>query len=125
MSDAVVVLPLTEVSPYSGPHALPGISFRPLRAALGVTAWGMNVLDLEPGCELYPEHDHIEDGQEEVYLVLEGAVMLRTGGRDYALEAGTACRVAPEVRRKLVTGAVGARVLAIGAAPGKAFVPTM
>lgn len=37
---------LDEVEPYTGPHALEGIRFRPLGRAIGVTAWGMNVLAL-------------------------------------------------------------------------------
>ena len=85
----------------------------------------MNVLELDPGCEGYPEHDHTADDQEEVYLVLEGAVVLVTPDGERALRAGDLARVAPEVRRKLVTREVGARLLAIGATPGAAFTPTM
>ncbi len=121
----VVVRSIEDVEPYRGEHAIPGIRFRAVRAALGVSAWGMNVLELDPGCEGYPEHDHTADGQEEVYLVLEGAVVLVTLDGERALRAGDLARVAPEVRRKLVTREVGARLLAIGATPGAAFTPTM
>lgn len=98
---------------------------RPARSALGVTAWGMNVIELDPHTEGYPEHDHLQDGQEEVYVVLDGEVTLRTPDASRTLRAGDLCRVPPEVRRKLVTGASGARVLALGGTPGKAFTPTM
>jgi hypothetical protein len=49
---------IEEIAAYSGPDAVPGIRFRPAARALGVTAWGMNVLEVDPGCARYPEHDH-------------------------------------------------------------------
>ncbi|MFO0615704.1 MAG: cupin domain-containing protein [Polyangiaceae bacterium] len=114
-----------DIPAYVGPNAIPGIRFRAARAALGVTAWGMNVLELDPGTDGYPEHDHVGDGQEEVYIVLDGSVILRTGEEEVALRQGDMARVPPEVRRKLVTRESSAVVLAIGATPGKAFTPTM
>ena len=71
------------------------------------------------------EHDHDRDGQEEVYVVLEGSVVLVIDGAERVLVAGDMARVAPEVRRKLVTRAEGARILALGGTPGAAFVPTL
>ena len=41
---------------------------------LGVTSWGMNIERLPAGWADYPLHDHVGDGQEEVYVVLEGSV---------------------------------------------------
>ena len=40
--------------------------FKPIRPALGVTAFGINQIQLPPGGESF-EHDHAGDGQEEVY----------------------------------------------------------
>lgn len=125
MSNPILVTTLDAVSPYSGPHAIPGIAFRPLRSALGVSAWGMNVLDLAPHAQGYPEHDHAADGQEEVYLVLEGEVVLRVGDAEHVLGVGGCARVEPGVRRKLVTRDHAARVLAIGGTPGQVFTPTL
>lgn len=125
MSSSVHVVAIDAIEPYTGPHAIPGIRFRAARDALGVAAWGMNVLDLDPGCTGHPEHDHAGDGQEEVYVVLSGAVSLITADRTYDLRAGDMCRVAPTVRRKLVTGDTSARVLALGGTPGAAFSPTL
>lgn len=112
---------IEDIQPYQGPHAIPGIRFRALREALGVTAWGMNVLELDPGCEGYPEHDHVHDGQEEVYLVLDGSLVLCALDTETVLTRGDVVRVPPGVKRKLVTRASGATLLAIGATPGKAF----
>src|SRR5436309_4800455 len=47
-------------------------AFKRARASLGVTAFGMQVLDFPPNADRYPEHDHAEDGQEEVYVTLSG-----------------------------------------------------
>lgn len=42
-----------------------------VRAELGITAFGVQVVDLPPNSgELAPEHDHNHDGQEELYLRL-------------------------------------------------------
>ncbi len=116
---------MSEIPAYDGPHAIPGIRFRAARAALGVTAWGMNVLELDPNNSGHPEHDHAGDGQEEVYVVLDGSVVLVVDGVERVLVAGDLARVAPEARRKLVTRADGVRILALGGTPGVAFVPTL
>jgi mannose-6-phosphate isomerase-like protein (cupin superfamily) len=83
----------------------------------------MNVLEIDPGCDRYPEHDHLKDGQEEVYVVLRGSATLHSGGRDYPLEAGAMICVPPSERRKINPGPQGVTVLALGATPGKAYEP--
>lgn len=119
--DDVTVRSIEEIDVYSGPHAIPGIRFRPARAALGVSAWGMNVLEMDPGCDGYPEHDHEQDGQEEVYLVLRGSVVLQVGGEERKLSAGDFARVGPGAKRKLVTRDDGVVLLALGGKPGEAY----
>lgn len=125
MTEPVRTLSIAQIPPYEGPHAIPGIRFRHAREALGVTAWGMNVLELDAHTDGYPEHDHTADGQEEVYLVLEGSVDLVLGEERRTLGQGDFARVAPEQKRKLVTGDSAATVLALGATPGQAFTPRM
>jgi mannose-6-phosphate isomerase-like protein (cupin superfamily) len=121
----ITTLHLASIAAYSGPHEIPGIRFRPARAALGVSAWGMNVLELDAGCEAYPEHEHSKDGQEEVYFVVRGGGELVAGEQRVALTEGTFVRVAPSVTRKILPGAEGIVVLAIGGTPGKPFEPTI
>ena len=84
---------------------------------LGVTAWRMNVLKLPPSWPDYPEHDHTEDGQEEVYVVLEGSVLLEAEGETWQLEPGVLARVGPEQKRRLLPGESGVTLLAIGGTP--------
>ncbi len=119
----VMVKRIDEIQAYAGPAAIPGIRFRPAARTLGVTAWGMNVLELDPGATRYPEHDHAKDGQEEVYVVLRGSAVLHAAGSEFALEPGMLARVGPGERRKLVPGPEGVVVLAIGATPGKPYQP--
>ena len=99
-----------------------GGGFCRARAGLGVSSFGMQVENFPPHFEHYPEHDHNDDGQEEVYTVLSGSATLHAGGQDHQLEPGVFVRVAPGVTRKITTGDEGARMLAIGGTPGQAYV---
>ncbi len=96
---------------------------RRARSGLGVRSFGMQVEEFPPNASQYPEHDHAEDGMEEVYTALEGQAILQVGGEEHVLEPGTFARVGPRETRKLITRDEGARVLAIGAVPGIAYVP--
>lgn len=122
MSD-VTVKRLEEIEPYSGPKAIAGMRIRPAGRTLGVSAWGMNVIEIDAGCERYPEHDHLKDGQEEVYVLLRGSATVHAADKQWALRPGALVRVGPTTRRKFVPGPEGATLLAIGATPGKAYEP--
>ena len=102
-------------------EAIFGGGFRRVRAGLGVSSFGLSVMDFPPGFTQYPEHDHGPDGQEEVYTVLAGSATLTVAGTDHELEPGVFARVGPQEARKLSTGDEGARVLAIGASPGRLY----
>jgi uncharacterized cupin superfamily protein len=90
---------------------------------LGVTAWGMNVLKLPPSWPDYPNHDHAEDGQEEVYVVLEGSGRLAADGQTWDLVPGTMARVGAGQQLTITPGPGGATILALGGTPGKAYEP--
>jgi uncharacterized cupin superfamily protein len=106
---------------YQGPGAIEGIKFRTAGRELGVSAWGMNVLEIAAGVTGYPQHDHAKDGQEEVYAVLEGGGILEVAGTRTPLAAGTLVRVGPGETRKIIPGEGGIVVLAIGGTPGQAY----
>ena len=91
------------------------------RSGLGVSSFGMQLLRLPPQADRYPEHDHARDGQEEVYLVLDGAATLTVGGEEHELAPGVFARVGPSETRKLITGDAAAQVLALGGVPGRPF----
>ena len=98
-----------------------GGAMKLVRHGLGVESFGIQVFDMPPNADRYPEHDHSHDGQEEVYTVLEGAGTLTVGGTDYEMRPGTWARVGPRETRKWSTGPEGARVLALGAVAGKVY----
>ena len=100
-----------------------GGQFLYARKGLGVTAFGLNVERLPAGWDGYPEHDHAEDGQEEVYVVIEGSATLEVAGESHDLGPGTMARVGPEETRKIVPGDDGVTLIAIGATPGRAYEP--
>jgi hypothetical protein len=114
---------------------LDGIKMHRVAAELGVSAFGISIVDLEPGADQYPEHDHAEDGiggrmfakrpqqlgQEEVYVALRGSGALEADGEVYPIDADHIVRVGSSVVRKITPGPDGLRLLAIGATPGEAY----
>ena len=89
--------------------------FQRVRQELGVTAFGMNLVVLQPGQR---GRVHRHRAQEEVFLVLRGTLtLLLEGGEERELATHGLARVAPAVRRQLVNrGDEPVAVLALGAA---------
>lgn len=112
-----------------------GIKFHRVAAGLGVSSFGISIIDLAPGASEYPEHDHSAEGmggqmfakrpqqlgQEEVYAALRGSGILETDDEQYPIDADHIARVGPEVKRKIIPGPDGLRLLVIGATPGEAY----
>lgn len=96
-------------------------SFKRVRAALGASAFGMQIIDFPPNADRYPEHDHAGDGQEEVYVTLAGGAVMTVAGDEVALGTDTVIRVGPGVMRKIAAGPEGVRILVVGGVPGKAY----
>ena len=96
-------------------------AFKLARAELGVEAIGLQVLDLPPNLEQFPEHDHGEDGQQEVYVPLSGSGEIEIEGERHPLHPGTMVMVGPGVSRRFFTGDETLRLLAIGGVQGKAY----
>jgi uncharacterized cupin superfamily protein len=89
-----------------------GERFVTLRKQLGVEAFGLNQLTLQPG-QRGRIHRHGE--QEEVYLVLEGELTVAIEAEDQTLGPGELIRVGPELRRQLINrSAAPVVLLAIG-----------
>jgi uncharacterized cupin superfamily protein len=91
-----------------------GERFQRLRSQLGVESFGMNLIVLAPR-ERGRIHAH--EHQEEVYLVLEGELMLFVDGVAHVLGPDRVVRVGPGVRRQLVNaGPARLVLLALGGA---------
>jgi mannose-6-phosphate isomerase-like protein (cupin superfamily) len=104
-------------------EAVMGGAFKRARAELGVESFGIQVLDMPAGTDRYPEHDHAEDGQEEVYITLSGSGDIEIEGERHPIDAETIVRVGPGVTRKIWPGDDGMRVVALGGVGGKAYDP--
>ena len=76
-----------------------GPGMRKVRRALGVTAFGVNVIVLPPGYETDP---HFHDEQEELYFVHSGEVEITFGdGSTHRLEPGGLAKVDASTVRRL------------------------
>lgn len=114
---------------------LDGIKMHQVAKGLGVSAFGISIVEMDPGASEYPEHDHSPEGiggqmfakrpqqlgQEEVYVALRGSGTLEADGETYPLDPDHIARVGPGVARKIVPGPDGLRLLALGATPGQAY----
>jgi mannose-6-phosphate isomerase-like protein (cupin superfamily) len=98
-----------------------GGGFVKVRAELGVTAFGMQVIQLPPDFADYPEHDHAETAQEEVFAVLSGSGWMDVEGERVELDPETLVRVGAETKRKVYAGPQGLRMLVTGGCPGEAY----
>src|ERR1700736_2779291 len=98
-----------------------GGGFVKARAELGVSAFGMQVIQMPPDYAEYPEHDHADSGQEEVFLALKGSGWMDVEGERVDLDPATFVRVGAGAKRKIHAGPEGIRVLAIGGSPGAIY----
>lgn len=76
-------------------------TWRLARKALGTSAFGFNLVEIEPGGEI-PEHTEAESGQVELYAILEGEAVLRIEGEDHPAPAGTFASIEPPASRTIL-----------------------
>ena len=96
-------------------------TFKRARAELGVEAFGLQVIDMPPNIDQYPEHDHAGDGQEEVYMAISGSGEIEIDGERHRIDPETMVRVGPGVKRKVFTGEDPLRMVVVGGVPGKPY----
>jgi hypothetical protein len=98
---------------------VPGADLRwhPLQHHFRLSAFGANVFVAESaGDQLIAEHDEIASGQEELYVVLRGAVRFLLDGEEFTSQALSVVAVTdPSVRRAARAAERGATLLALGA----------
>lgn len=76
-------------------------TWRLARKSLGTSAFGFNLVEIEPGGEI-PEHTEAESGQIELYVILEGDAVLRIEGEDHPAPAGTFASIEPPASRTIL-----------------------
>ena len=102
--------------------------YRPIRRALGVSAFGINAYTGEnAGDEVIEDHDEQGDGSghhEELYVVMTGRAAFELDGETVDAPAGTLVFVRPEQRRAATAVAEDTTILVIGGKPGAAGPPS-
>src|SRR2546430_1047194 len=68
-----------EIEPYRG-------TLRRIRRHLGITAFGVNLHEMPPHADEYPEHSETETNQEELYICLEGGGTITVDGEEIELK---------------------------------------
>lgn len=87
-----------------------------LREALDCESLGVSLVELEPDAKGKP-HDHEADGQEEVYLVVDGELDVDLDDETVTLGPGEAVRLSPDQHRQLINrGEERVRAVLAGAA---------
>lgn len=96
---------------------------RLVREGMGISAFGVQIMDLPPDYET-KSHDESETGQQELYVGMRGAgAVVIAGGERLALDPEHLVRVDAGVDRVLSSGPEGLRVICIGGLPGGAYEP--
>ena len=75
-----------------------GYGFRKVRRALGVEAFGVNVIVMPPR---YDGFHHYHDEQDELYFVHAGAARVEVDGEDRLLEPGGMVHVTSTTPRRI------------------------
>lgn len=98
---------------------------RPVRHHFGITAFGVNAwTGHAAGDRLIPEHEEEdENSPEELYAVVRGHATFELDGERHDAPAGTLVFVRPGVKRTAFAEQPETSILALGATPGRAYVP--
>jgi mannose-6-phosphate isomerase-like protein (cupin superfamily) len=89
-----------------------------LRRHLGISAFGINVVEADAGSPLINPHTEVLFGQEEVYLVLDGRVRFHCDGEEVEAGPGELLYLPPEVVRGAVALETPTAMLMLGGQPG-------
>lgn len=112
----ITVKKIDELEQYAGPFQK-GQQFFFAGKSLGLSKLGMNIIRMPPHWEHYPEHDHAANGEEELYIPLEGSGTLHAEGQSYPMERGVLVRVGAPTRRKIIPGPEGMTLLMLSDRP--------
>jgi len=97
-----------------------------VRRRFDITSFGIQAFRAPSEVEVVREHTEIgfaSGGQEELYIVLNGAATFEIDGEPVEAEAGSLVLVRPAANRKAVAKEDGTTILVIGGTPGEAYDP--
>ena len=95
-----------------------------VRRGLGITAFGISAFSAPSGVVVINEHDETllgEAGQEELYIVMNGAATFEVDGEAVDAPAGALVQVQPTAKRKATATEDGTTILVVGGTAGKAY----
>ena len=95
-----------------------------VRRGLGITAFGISAFSAPSGVVVINEHDETllgEAGQEELYIVMNGAATFEVDGETVDAPAGSLVQVQPTAKRKATATEDGTTILVVGGTAGKAY----
>ena len=97
----------------------------PIRKRFGIDGFGINAWTVANADErIIPEHDEVPSGHEEIYVVIAGHARFTVDGEEIDAPNGTVLFVRdPAAKRAAFARDANTTVLAVGAAPGKAYRP--
>ncbi|MFL5899670.1 MAG: cupin domain-containing protein [Solirubrobacterales bacterium] len=100
-----------------------GSTWRLARKALGTSAFGFNLVEIDPGGQI-PEHDETGSGQVELFIVLEGDAVIRLDGAEHDAPAGTFASIEPAATRTILNRSEAAvTALLVGVQPKGGYEP--
>jgi hypothetical protein len=116
-----------EASPLVAPDATDDGRRRfDVRRKLEITGFGVQGFSAPSGIDVIRSHDEMllgEAGQEELYIVIDGAATFEIDGETIEAPAGTLVHVQPTATRKATATDDEATILVVGGTPGKAYEP--
>jgi hypothetical protein len=102
-----------------------GVDWLPVRAELGIGAFGVNAWTGDAGAELIGPHDETDDfagGHEELYVVVSGSAVFTLDASEVDAPAGTLVFVRDRaVGRRAVAREDATLVLTVGSSEGAPF----
>jgi len=97
----------------------------PIQHHFGLSGFGVNAFGGDAGTSLVAEHDELDSGQEELYLVVRGAARLTLAGEGHDASAVSIVAIPdPAVRRAAEATEDGTIMLAVGAPASSGFATT-
>jgi uncharacterized cupin superfamily protein len=92
-----------------------------IRHHFGITGFGVNAATRAKGESITPEHDEVETGQQELFIVIDGKAEFILDGKKTTLSKGDMIAIEPEVKRQATALTTPTVVLTVGGTPGKAY----
>jgi len=120
-----VVTDIDAVESFGGDKPEDGV-WKPLRAKLGIGAFGVNAfIGRETGTRVIEDHTEEGSGHQELYVVLGGKARFELGDEKIEVAPGALVFISdPTVKRTAFALEPNTSVLAVGATVGTVFTPS-